>query len=64
MRASHMPIFQTPVGMSAYLMHRDESVYPEPTAFIPERWLGNVNPLMTRNLVPFTRGSRDCLGKK
>lgn len=55
---------QVPVGMSAYLMHSDPTVYPKPFEFIPERWLGDVNPAMYRNFVPFCRGSRNCLGMK
>ncbi|KAF2248555.1 cytochrome P450 [Trematosphaeria pertusa] len=51
-----------PVGMSAYLMHTDATVYPEPDKFIPERWMGKVDPALHRNLVPFARGSRNCLG--
>ena len=48
--------------MSAYFMHKDPSVYHNPTKFIPERWLGDVNPFINRNFVPFSRGSRGCLG--
>ncbi|KAL4756283.1 cytochrome P450 [Aspergillus foveolatus] len=51
-----------PVGMSAYLMHSDPTVYPSPNEFIPERWLGPINPAMHRSYVPFCRGSRNCLG--
>ncbi|KAL3478677.1 cytochrome P450 [Aspergillus californicus] len=51
-----------PVGMSAYLMHSDPTVYPKPRIFNPERWLGSINPAMNRNYVPFSRGSRNCLG--
>lgn len=54
----------TPVGMGAYSLHTDPQVYPEPFNFIPERWLGNYDPKMNRNWVPFARGSRNCLGKK
>ena len=50
--------------MSAYLMHTDATVYPEPDKFIPERWMGKVDPALHRNLVPFARGSRNCLGMK
>ena len=50
--------------MSAYYMHTDPSVYEEPLAFRPERWLGDVDHAMNRNFVPFTRGSRNCLGIK
>lgn len=50
--------------MSAYYMHTDPEVYPEPFEFRPERWLGSVDPRMHRNYVPFTKGSRGCLGVK
>ncbi|KND86540.1 Trichodiene oxygenase [Tolypocladium ophioglossoides CBS 100239] len=52
----------TPVDMGAYLMHTDPEVYLEPFKFSPERWLGDYNPLMNRNFVPFSKGSRNCLG--
>ncbi|TGJ82761.1 hypothetical protein E0Z10_g6001 [Xylaria hypoxylon] len=51
-----------PVGMSSYFMHTDPDIFPSPSDFIPERWLGTINPLMNRNFVPFSRGSRTCLG--
>ncbi|KAI8627729.1 cytochrome P450 [Xylariaceae sp. FL1651] len=52
----------TPIGMSIYAMHMDPSVYPNPTEFKPERWVGEYDPKMDRNFVPFTKGSRSCLG--
>ncbi|KAL4816633.1 putative cytochrome P450 [Aspergillus spinulosporus] len=54
----------TPVGMAAYGLHTDPKVYPDPFKFWPERWLAQSNPSnnMNRNLVPFSRGSRGCLG--
>ena len=55
---------QVPVGMSSYLMHTDSTVYDKPFDFVPERWLGDINPEMNRNFVPFSRGSRNCLGMK
>nr|A0A8K1AW54.1 RecName: Full=Cytochrome P450 monooxygenase tndB; AltName: Full=Talaronoid C biosynthesis cluster protein B [Aspergillus flavipes]QVR97761.1 TndB [Aspergillus flavipes] len=54
----------TPVGMAAYSLHTDPEVYPEPFKFIPERWLGKYDSRMDRNWVPFSRGSRNCLGMK
>ncbi|KAL8968896.1 MAG: hypothetical protein Q9197_004623 [Variospora fuerteventurae] len=51
-----------PVGMSSYLMHTDATVYEKPFEFKPERWLDAVHPNMNRNFVPFSRGSRNCLG--
>ncbi|KAL4924594.1 cytochrome P450 [Aspergillus undulatus] len=52
----------TPVGMSTYSLHLDPSTYPDPRKFWPDRWLGDYNPDMNRNWVPFSRGSRNCLG--
>ncbi|KAI1394186.1 putative cytochrome P450 [Hypoxylon trugodes] len=52
----------TPVGMSVCHMHMDPEVYPEPYKFIPERWIGDVDPRVNRNFVPFVKGSRNCLG--
>ncbi|KAI9721628.1 MAG: hypothetical protein M1828_005119 [Chrysothrix sp. TS-e1954] len=52
----------TPVGMSSYMMHNEASVYERPQVFRPERWLESTNPLMEKYLVPFSRGSRRCLG--
>ncbi|KAH7302943.1 putative Trichodiene oxygenase [Stachybotrys elegans] len=53
----------TPVGMTALQIHMNESPYPEPRYFIPERWL---KPEVRKNLdkvyAPFSRGSRICLG--
>ncbi|OTA61601.1 cytochrome P450 [Hypoxylon sp. EC38] len=51
-----------PVGMSIYAMHTDASVFRDPLQFKPERWLGEYNPQMDRNFVPFAKGSRSCLG--
>ncbi|KAF2967401.1 hypothetical protein GQX73_g6156 [Xylaria multiplex] len=51
-----------PVSMSAYLQHTNPDVYPRPFEFVPERWLENVTPEMTKNYVPFAKGSRNCLG--
>ncbi|GKZ75835.1 hypothetical protein AnigIFM56816_003291 [Aspergillus niger] len=53
----------TPVGMSAYFMHSDPVVYPDPKVFRPERWLGTIDPAMHQQYVPFSRGSRNCLGQ-
>lgn len=53
---------KTPVGMSAWYMHRDPTVYDRPLEFRPQRWLDNPTAEMLRNWVPFTKGSRRCLG--
>ncbi|KAI9846675.1 MAG: hypothetical protein M1837_003730 [Sclerophora amabilis] len=50
----------TPVGMSSYLLHTNEEIFSRPYEFIPERWLDK--PELERYLVPFSKGSRRCLG--
>jgi cytochrome P450 len=45
---------------SAYLVHHDPTIYPEPYAFRPERFLG-VTP-GTYTWIPFGGGRRRCLG--
>lgn len=52
--------------MSSYLLHMDPEVFPNPDAFDPERWL-EASDLddgsMHRYFVPFSLGSRACLGQ-
>jgi cytochrome P450 len=45
---------------SAFLVHRDPDIYPEPHAFRPERFVG-VSP-GTYTWLPFGGGRRRCLG--
>jgi cytochrome P450 len=45
---------------SAYLIHHDPEIYPEPHAFRPERFLGT--PPGTYTWIPFGGGRRRCLG--
>lgn len=51
----------TPIGMTVLLMHTDESIYPEPMRFDPERWLGD-RRTSEKTFGPFSRGTRNCLG--
>ncbi|KAE8319328.1 putative benzoate 4-monooxygenase cytochrome P450 [Aspergillus transmontanensis] len=52
----------TTVGMTAMLTHLNETIFPEPRVFRPERWLGPDGKRLERYLVPFNRGTRSCLG--
>ena len=45
---------------SAYLVHHDPDIYPEPHAFRPERFLGSQPGTYT--WIPFGGGRRRCLG--
>jgi cytochrome P450 len=50
----------TPVTMSILLVHHREDLYPQPFAFLPERWLGRKPG--TYEWIPFGGGIRRCLG--
>ncbi|KAK7923443.1 cytochrome P450 [Apiospora marii] len=57
----------TPIGMSSYLTHHDEDIFPDSYEFLPERWImpkGERNTALEKHLVPFGKGSRICLGMK
>ncbi|GME40911.1 Cytochrome P450 [Neofusicoccum parvum] len=54
----------TPTSMTQMLLHDDPALFPEPRAFRPERWLGAAAEVAARRrwLVPFSRGTRQCVG--
>ena len=51
---------QTPVAISSFYVHHDESIFSDAELFIPERWIENTR--LSRFLVSFSKGSRQCLG--
>ncbi len=56
--------YELPAGVSVapsiHLLHRNPEIYPEPDAFLPERFLGN--PPGTYTWIPFGGGVRRCIG--
>ena len=50
----------TPVSMTSVHIHDDPTLFAEPQSFKPERWIDS--PEMKRYLIPFSRGSRNCVG--
>ena len=56
--------YELPAGASVtpciHLVHRNPEIYPEPDAFVPERFLDN--PPGTYTWIPFGGGIRRCLG--
>lgn len=54
----------TIVGCSAYALHLDPAIFPNPHAFEPERWLeGNATPEMQKSWFAFGAGSRACIAR-
>ncbi|OOF90977.1 hypothetical protein ASPCADRAFT_518847 [Aspergillus carbonarius ITEM 5010] len=54
----------TPVSTISYFIHRNPAIFPNPGSFNPERWIQSAErgDNLARYLVPFTRGSRICIG--
>ena len=54
--------------VSAWLseMQRDPRIWPDPDAFIPERWLGDYKGVASdrKAFIPFSAGSRNCIGQQ
>ncbi|KAK0726433.1 cytochrome P450 [Apiosordaria backusii] len=55
----------TPIGMTSMINHFNEELFPNPHAFIPERWLvdGKPNYKLQKFLISFGKGSRSCIGE-
>ncbi|KAL4914302.1 cytochrome P450 [Aspergillus aurantiobrunneus] len=52
------------VSVPAYIAHRDPDLFPEPEAFLPERWFNNANIGKMRDaFIPFSSGGRACIGR-
>ena len=40
------------------------ALFPAPFSFTPDRWLGENDKKLDKYLMPFSRGTRGCLGQK
>ena len=49
-----------PLSMTGLLIHHSPAYFEDPMAFQPQRWLDN--PTLDKYLVPFSRGTRACVG--
>ncbi|XP_017879922.1 cytochrome P450 4c3-like [Ceratina calcarata] len=57
---------EIPVGstvlINSFLLHRDSRYFPEPEVFKPERFLPNGSRYPSYAFIPFSAGSRNCIG--
>ncbi|KAJ9606419.1 hypothetical protein H2200_009380 [Cladophialophora chaetospira] len=54
----------TPISMSVNAIHSDPTIYRDPSAFNPGRFLGEEAIVANKYYMPFHRGYRSCLGMK
>lgn len=52
----------TPVSQTSVDVLTNEKIFPNPTKFVPERWIED--PTLDRYFVSFGKGGRMCLGVK
>lgn len=52
----------TPVSMTTLSVHTDETIFPDPWTFKPERWLGQGGVEKRKYQMAFNKGSRSCVG--
>ncbi|MGX1887143.1 cytochrome P450 [Streptomyces sp. NPDC055287] len=46
---------------SAYLLHHDPALFPDPSRFDPDRWTSPADPAARRAYIPFGAGKRKCI---
>lgn len=52
----------TPLSMTTLSVHTDETIFPEPWTFKPERWLGQKGAAKRKYQMAFNKGGRNCVG--
>lgn len=53
----------TMVSVSPFVAHRDPRIFPDPEAFVPERWLDGKAKGFAKYILTFSAGGRVCIGK-
>ncbi|KAK5110313.1 hypothetical protein LTR85_001294 [Meristemomyces frigidus] len=53
----------TTVSMSAWVAHRDATVFPDPESYSPDRWLGDKGKELQPFFIAFSAGARGCIGR-
>ena len=52
----------TPISMTTLSVHTDESAFPNPWVFNPDRWLGREGTERRKYQMAFNKGGRNCIG--
>lgn len=52
----------TPVSMSTLCIHTDETMFPNPWSFRPDRWLGSESIERRKYMFAYGKGPRKCVG--
>lgn len=52
----------TPVSTTTLCAHTDETIFPDPYTFNPDRWLGAEGTARRKYQMAFNKGARICIG--
>ncbi|KAI9640465.1 hypothetical protein NHQ30_011211 [Ciborinia camelliae] len=52
----------TPMSQTTLVVHTDETIFPDPWAFQPERWIGPEGVERKKYQMAFNKGARNCIG--
>ena len=52
----------TPVSITTLSAHTNETIFPDPYYFVPDRWLGSEGIARRKYQMAFNKGDRKCLG--
>lgn len=61
-KASYLIPPGTPVSTSTLLAHTNETIFPNPWVFDPDRWMGPEGQERMKYMLAFSKGPRQCIG--